>query len=118
MISSAQIGRQNLENVAKLMLQWDTDRDGQLSYAELAAAFPALSNVKLTMSPSEIHLSIVDNGDIMVSAALLRIVATLIRTQAMWVTAENTTTSIVQYGTGFPANLTLTASGRHVVARH
>ena len=92
------------------MLKWDTDRDTQVSYAEFAAAFPSLSNVRLTMSPGEVHLSVVENGATMVGSRRARVAPN--EPQVMWVTERNTTTSTVQYGTGFPANLSLSATGR------
>ena len=89
------IGRRNVENIALLVMKWDTNHDEMVSYAEFAAAFPDLANVGLSMTPDEIHLSIVNDGNLMV----------------MWVTKSETATSTVQFGTTFPANLSLTATG-------
>ena len=84
-----------MENVAKLVMKWDTNHDELVDYQEFAAALPKLAGVELSMNPSEIHLSIVDDSNTMV----------------MWSTKHNTSTSTVQYGTNIPANLTIEVTG-------
>jgi hypothetical protein len=88
------IGRRNVIAIAELLMKWDTDGDGKLSYPELDAYYPELSNVKLSMTPSEIHLQLVDDNNIMV----------------MWVTQYLTDTTTVMYGT-VNGSLTQSATG-------
>lgn len=49
------IGRRNVMAIAELLLKWDTDRDGRLSYPEFAAYYHELAGFELSMSPSEVR---------------------------------------------------------------
>lgn len=70
------IGRRNIENVAKLLMRWDTNHNEhleyeyriavlviiiyphQIRYSEFAAAYPKLAVSELSQTPSEVHLSL------------------------------------------------------------
>ena len=73
-----------------MVMQLDTDYDSKLSYSEFAAALPDLADVDLSMTPDQVHVSIVDDDNIMV----------------MWVTKDATATTTVQFSDSDSSNLT------------
>jgi hypothetical protein len=58
------IGRRNVMAIAELLLKWDTDRDGRLSYPEFAAYYSELAGFELSMSPSEVCLIAIEQDSV------------------------------------------------------